>query len=80
VRRLQLAGVVFLVLGLLILFFLRGPLYSLLVVVLNVIGILVGILMVIVGVALTLGGRAFGRRRPVTFGFFLAGEGARMDK
>lgn len=57
VNRLQVAGVIMLLLGLLILFVLRGPLYAFIVVVLKLIGILAGILLVVAGVALILGGK-----------------------
>jgi uncharacterized membrane protein YccC len=56
VNKLQAVGVILLLLGLLILFVLRGPLYAFIVVVLNLIGILAGILLVVAGVALILGG------------------------
>ncbi len=49
-------------LGLVILFLLRGPLYAFIVVVLDLIGIFIGILLVVVGVALILGGRWMRRR------------------
>jgi predicted tellurium resistance membrane protein TerC len=62
VNKLQAVGVILLLLGLLILFVFRGPLYAFIVVVLNLIGILAGILLVVVGVALILGG-GWARRR-----------------
>jgi uncharacterized membrane protein HdeD (DUF308 family) len=62
VNKLQVVGAILLLLGLLILFVLRGPLYAFLVVVLNLIGIFAGILLVVAGVALILGGR-WARRR-----------------
>jgi uncharacterized membrane protein HdeD (DUF308 family) len=62
VHRLQVAGAILLLVGLLILFLLRGPLYAFIVTVLQLIGVLVGILLVIVGIALILS-RAWTRRR-----------------
>jgi uncharacterized membrane protein YccC len=56
VNKLQAVGVILLLLGLLILFVLRGPQYAFIVVVLNLICILAGILLVVAGVALVLGG------------------------
>jgi uncharacterized membrane protein HdeD (DUF308 family) len=62
VNKLQVVGVILLLLGLLILFVLRRPLYAFIVIVLNLIGILAGILLVVAGVALILGG-VWARRR-----------------
>ncbi len=63
----QFAGAALVLIGLLILFLLRGPLYSLIVVLLSLIGILIGVLLVVVGVALIFGGRWM--RRRVTWGW-----------
>lgn len=60
----QIAGAVLLVLGLLVLFLLRGPLYDFIVVVLQLIGIFIGIILVVVGIALLVGGRWMRRRGP----------------
>ena len=53
----QVLGLAFLVLGLLILFLLRQPLYQLVIVVLQLVGIFAGFLLVVIGIALILGGR-----------------------
>ncbi len=50
--------------GLLLLYLLRDPLYTLIIVLLKLVGIVAGILLVIVGIALLLSGRWVRRMRP----------------
>lgn len=64
VRSQQILGLVSFLLGVLILFLLREPLYKLIVLVLQLIGIFVGLLLIVVGVALIFGGRWVRRRGP----------------
>ena len=68
VNREQVAGLVLLLIGFATLFLLRGPLYTFIVVVLNLIGIFVGILLIVIGVALIIGGRRTKRRAPWGWG------------
>ncbi len=63
-RQLQGLGLVLLVAGMLILFLLRGPLYEFIVVVINLLGIFVGILLMVIGIALVFGGGRVRRGRP----------------
>lgn len=56
-RKYQVAGAALVVLGLLILFLLRDPLYTFIVVVIELLGIFIGIILVVVGIALLIGGR-----------------------
>jgi uncharacterized membrane protein HdeD (DUF308 family) len=63
----QLAGAALIGTGLVILFLLRGPLYSLIIVVLSLLGIFVGLLLIVVGAVLILGGTWM--RRKVTWGW-----------
>jgi hypothetical protein len=62
VRNAQVLGLALLVAGCAFLFFLRGPLFSFLVALVNLIGIVIGLLLVVAGLALLLGGRWGGRR------------------
>lgn len=57
-----------LLVGLLILFLLRDPLYTFIVVVFNLIGIFIGILLVVIGIALIVGGRWVRRSGPWGWG------------
>jgi len=57
VRSLPLAGALLIVAGGVILFLLRGPLISFIILVLEAVAIVVAILMIIAGIALIVGGR-----------------------
>lgn len=67
-HKLQIAGVVLVLVGLFVLFLLRDPLYSFMVVVIQLIGVFIGILLVVIGVALVLGGTWMRRGPPRGWG------------
>ena len=67
-HRLQVAGVVVLLLGLFLLFLLRGPLYTFIVVAIQLIGIFVALILVVAGIALIFGSGRFRRRPPADWG------------
>ena len=61
-RGLQVVGVLLIVAGIIMLYLLRGPLVSLILLVLEFLAIVIALILVIVGVALLLGG-CWARRR-----------------
>ncbi len=56
-RSIQLVGALLVIAGIVILFLLRGPLISLIFLLLEFVAIVIGIILVIVGIALLVGGR-----------------------
>jgi hypothetical protein len=61
-RSLQAAGALLLIVGLIMLYLLRGPLVSLVLLVLEFLAIFVALILVVVGIALLLGGHWVQRR------------------
>jgi len=62
VRNLQAAGAVMIIVGVVLLYLLRGPLVSLILLILEFLAVLVALVLVLVGVALLVGGSRVRRR------------------